>query len=345
MRRRLARKLQFKQIQQEIMSVSSLPKDLVTQAMPKQRYEDIFASLVQSNWPNVIFSLVMFFFFIHSFFAFVLSFQPLAIGTDGRGEVSDTLTFVKLFIYSIQSTCGIGFGSLYPHTIWANVILLMQELTALIYIPMFIGVVYNKFARPKPTAFLEFTRHCAVHLDKDEKTPILTMRIMNKKRGSILDATVQCHFTIGVGVDRITVLLPIEHSEVVFFGGVWTISHRILPNSFLANMTWTDLDVGDAKITIIFTGTDSGTLGMLYHTHTYDIGRILLGRRFVPCFRPNGGDTKIMDNTLLGTTVTDRLWERVYKNDEAAFIPEQVQDIDSALREQGSTRMRSLLDQ
>lgn len=98
-------------------------------------------------------------------------------------------SFLDAFFFSVQTLASIGYGDMYPKTVYANTVVTIEAMVGLVGIALLTGLAFARFARP--TARVVFSRSAAVA--PHEGLPTLMLRAANKRRNQILEAQLQIY--------------------------------------------------------------------------------------------------------------------------------------------------------
>lgn len=200
-------------------------------------------------------------------------------------------SFVDAFFFSVQTIATIGYGNLYPRTLYAHTVVTIESVTGLVYFAINTGLLFARFARP--SARVQFTRFAVVA--DFERVPTLMFRMANERRNQILQAEV--HVTL-LRAERtpesVTIWrqrdLTLERQRSSFFGLTWTIFHRIDEHSPLWGETADTLAASGAEIAVLLAGVDEVLSQTVHARHTYDATDLRWGYRFADVLRADGSD-------------------------------------------------------
>jgi inward rectifier potassium channel len=65
-------------------------------------------------------------------------------------------SFLDVFFFSVQTLASIGYGAMYPKTVYANIIVTIEAMVGLVGIAVWTGLAFARFSRP--TARVIFSR-------------------------------------------------------------------------------------------------------------------------------------------------------------------------------------------
>lgn len=189
--------------------------------------------------------------------------------------------FLDAFFFSVQTMASIGYGAMYPLTVYANAMVAIEALTGLMGLAMGSGLMFARFSRS--TARVLFSR-VAVIAPLDG-VPTLMLRTANQRRNQILEAQLRVRLTR----DELTAEghfmrrvhdLKLVRSQNPLFSLSWTAMHPIDEHSPLYGVTAETLAAAEATIIVTLSGIDETVSQTLHARHIYAAHEILWNMRF-----------------------------------------------------------------
>jgi inward rectifier potassium channel len=238
-------------------------------------WHDVYHALVAMSWPRFVALLVLGYASINASFAIAYALVPGSIANARPGVVSDA------FFFSVQTLATIGYGSMYPQTFYANVLVSLESTVGILALPIVTGLVFAKFARP--TARIAFSDRALITLR--DGVPSFVFRMANLRRNQIVEArarVVLARQEVTPEGERVRRIhdLPLVRSESPLFALTWSAVHRITSESPLAGATAATLAESDAEIVVSIVGIDE-TLSQTVHARwSYLPDEIVWGGRF-----------------------------------------------------------------
>lgn len=243
---------------------------------PGAGLSDLYYSLVSSSWRRliVIFTLV----YLGANLLFSLAFYLIPGSITGATHHS----FADAFFFSVQSMSTIGYGSMSPATLWANVWVTLEAMFGIVFTALTTGIVFAKFARP--TANVVFS-DVAV-MTRRNSQPALTFRVANAREGALVSASMQLSVLRTETTEEGDTLrrmhdLVVVRDRVPFFTLSWTVLHEIDADSPLAGLTAEDFADDDLVIIALLTGHDGDYGTTVYAQQLYYAEELRWGHRFV----------------------------------------------------------------
>lgn len=204
------------------------------------------------------------------------------------------LRFVDAFFFSVHTLATIGYGSIAPHNLAANILVTVESLVGLLGFAIVAGIVFARFARP--TAQIVFSR-TAIIAPYRGRTAFM-FRLVNRRSNEMVNLEARIVLARRkkdglAATDREFTLLKLEREGVIFFPLTWTIVHPIDPDSPLYGVTDAELRASDAEFLVLLNGFDE-TFSQTVHTRSsYKADEIVWGAKFRSVFNPPQGDGTI----------------------------------------------------
>ena len=196
---------------------------------------------------------------------------------DGTIDHARPGSFTDAFFFSIQTMATIGYGVLTPTGTYANVVVTVETMVALIFVAFTTGLTFSRFSRP--TARVTFSKIATV--SPHNGVPTLSVRLSNARRNQILEADVsivllRLEHTRENRTMRRFYDLSLSRGHTPVFALTFTVMHPIDEASPLFGMTPEMLQAEDAELLVTVTGLDE-TMSQTVHARTsYTWDEILL---------------------------------------------------------------------
>jgi inward rectifier potassium channel len=235
---------------------------------------DGYHALLATTWPRFTAIIVLAYTAINVAFALAYALVPDAIANARDGVLDD-------FFFSVQTLATIGYGTMYPQTLYGNVLVAVESTVGILALPVVTGLVFAKFARP--TARVMFSERALITVR--DGIPSLVFRMANLRRNQIVEARARVVLARqettpeGERIRRIHDL-PLLRSESPLFALTWAATHPITATSPLAGATPATLAEWDAEIIVSLVGIDE-TLSQTIHARwSYLPDEIVWGGRY-----------------------------------------------------------------
>jgi inward rectifier potassium channel len=207
--------------------------------------------------------------------------------------------FLGNFFFSVQTLGSIGYGFMYPTTLYSNVAVTTEAFVGLLSTALVTGITFARVS--KPTTRVLFSK--SILISKFESKPSVMFRSANFRRNNIVEAQV----TLYVMIDLITAEgaemrrifeLPILRPKTPNFSLSWTVVHQITEESPLFGETETSLANKRAMFFVSMVGIDDVLSQTVYARKNYGINDVIWDGKFadVVVFDPAGHRTMDYSN-------------------------------------------------
>ena len=239
-------------------------------------FTDLYYRTLTISWPRFLLNGSAVYIAGNMLFAVLYLLQPDSITNAREGSFADA------FFFSVQTMATIGYGQMAPATFYANLLVTLETMFALMVVAIATGLAFARFSRP--TARILFSRVAVI--GPHNGRPTLSIRLANQRRNQILQAEVTLTFvrdepTAEGDTMRRFYDLKLARHRTPIFAMTFSVMHVIDANSPLYGATAASLDAQNAELVVTATGLDE-TLAQTVHARTsYLPDEILWDRRFV----------------------------------------------------------------
>jgi len=253
---------------------------------------NLYHTLVSMPWTTFLVLMLSIYFVSNVVFG-----SLYALLGDALVDTTDTManSFLRGFFFSVQTFATIGYGTIHPVGIIANLLVTIESYYSLIANALITGLVFARFARP--TAKILFSE-VAVVAPYQDITGFM-FRIVNGRNNQLIEVKAQVTFARFLDENGRRIrkfdLLPLERRSVTFFPLTWTVVHPIDEASPLWGCTQEDLRAADAEFLILMTATDETFASVVHQRSSYKPNEILFGRKFVSIYNNKPGDAASID--------------------------------------------------
>ena len=268
----------------------------------KRPFGDLYHWLLVINWWKFLILFSLFYFAINIIFA-------LAYLTT-RGGIANARpdSFSDAFFFSVQSLSTIGYGAMYPQTIYAEILVTFEVLVGLILVAMATGLMFARFAQPR--ARVLFSKVAVI--SPFNRVPTLMFRVANQRDNRIIEARIQVSFLANeVSLEGIELRrfynLPLLRSESPSFALSWLVMHPIDESSPLWGDTPETLAQCDASILIILTGLDETFSTTIHARYIYKVSDLLWSMRFTDILHQTDDGNYYIDYQHFHDVIPDRI--------------------------------------
>jgi len=246
--------------------------------------------LLTISWPKFFAWIVSGYLATNAIFAaiYLLAGDGALAGTHAMTSAG---RFSEAFFFSVHTLATIGYGTIAPVTLAANIIVTFETLIGLVGVAVVAGISFARFSRP--VARILFSRNAVIAPYRGGRA--FMFRIVNTRDSELveLEAKVLLSRRKRDGVtpnDREFLNLSLERERVVFFPLSWTIVHPITGTSPLFDWDGQDLAECDAEFLILLNGFDETFSQTVHARSSYKTSDIVWGARFASMFNPLSAD-------------------------------------------------------
>ncbi|MFA6958233.1 MAG: ion channel [Thermoanaerobaculia bacterium] len=239
--------------------------------------------MMSTTWPRFLAAAMLLFVLMNAIFAVVyMACGPGALS--GASAVTPGERFAEDFFFSVHTLATIGYGTMAPRSLAANIAVSLEAVTGLLGFSIVTGAVFARFARP--SAKILFSNR-AVIAPFGSGTAFM-FRIANQRATQLVGMEAKVMYTRRRAAGgRDYVPLPLEREKVVFFPLAWTIVHPITESSPLHGATSESLSGEDAEILVLLGGFDEVSSQTVQARSSYKVEEIAFGKTFRSMFTPN----------------------------------------------------------
>ncbi len=246
---------------------------------------DLYHFLSNCSWVYLLIIAMMAFVVANVVFAFAYLAGKDSIKNAHPGSFTDA------FFFSVQTMMTIGYGTMAPQTLYANILVTFEAFTGLFGFALMTGLFFAKFSRP--TARVLFSRVAVISVR--DLVPSFMFRLANERGNRIVEA--QLHAVLvrnettaeGEFVRRFHDLELARSQNAIFFLS-WTAIHPITEKSPLYGATAASLKAQEAEIVISMVGLDETFSQTVHARHAYPADKIVWNAHFADILRrlPDG---------------------------------------------------------
>lgn len=212
----------------------------------------------------------------------------------GTHAVTPGGRFAEAFFFSVHTLATIGYGTMSPLTLAANIIVTIETLIGLVGVAVVAGISFARFSRPVPRIL--FSRSALIAPYRGGRA--FMFRIVNQRSSQLVEVNAKVLLSRrkrdgATSMDREFVNLELERSSVVFFPLSWTIVHPIDQTSPLRDWTAEDLVDCDAEFLVLLNGFEETFSQTVHARSSYKSSEVVWGARFQSMFTPPSADGEI----------------------------------------------------
>jgi len=271
------------------MAATTTQEGVTVIGAPHQRFRDVYYLFLRISWWWAIAWIVGIYLALNAVFAAVY----LALG--GVVNVRPH-SFWDAFCFSVQTMGTIGYGSMYPTSVAANVVMVAESVVSLLVTALATGLVFAKFSRSG--ARVAFSKHAVI--GPMDGVPTLMVRVGNERGNSILEATIRVALIRTERIKEGTVFyrlidLKLTRDRSPAMARSWTVMHPIDAESPLHGMTPESAAKDEVEVLANVVGTDDTSLQPVHARRTYTDKEILWGARHADVLSEDKDGRLILD--------------------------------------------------
>jgi inward rectifier potassium channel len=256
---------------------------------PRTTLRDIYHLFLRARWSVALAAIVGAYLVLNAVFA------AAYVSVGGVVNVRPR-SFWDAFCFSVQTMGTIGYGSMYPASVGANVVMVFESVMSLLVTAVATGLVFAKFSLS--SARIAFSR--VVTIGPMDGVPTLMLRVGNERGNQILEATVRVamirteRLKEGTLFYRMTDLkLSRERSPAM--ARSWTVLHPIVDTSPFYSMTPETAARDEVELMVTVVGTDDTSLQPVHARKRYTDAEIVWGARHADVLSEGDGGVLILD--------------------------------------------------
>ena len=255
-------------------------------------WSDSYHWLLTLSWAKFLTLVCLLYILSNSLFASVYLLGGNCIEKARPGSFGDA------FFFSIQTMATIGYGAMYPKTVYANVVVTIEVFLGLVGAAMVTGLAFARFSLP--TARVLFSKVAVI--TPFNGAPTLMFRATNERSSLIVEAQIrvtliQNQITREGQIMRRFYDLKLLREQTPIFALSWTVMHPIDETSPLYNLTPEILAEEEIELIVTLTGLDEMVSQTIHARHSFTAREILWNMRFVDIFSRAPDGRRLIDYT------------------------------------------------
>lgn len=237
---------------------------------------------------------------INTFFALLYTLQAGAIANQ------PTPGFVSAFFFSLETLATVGYGEMYPGTLYGHIVSGVEILIGVIFTAIMTGLLFVRFSKPK--AKVQYATHPVVTTHNGKRT--LMLRIGNARRAMLHDAEVRLYTFARIvsaeGQKQASIVeLTLVRPRFPIFAMLWTVMHVIDEDSPLHKLTAGSEDTTALRFFLTVTARDPAIGQEVSDLHSFQGDDLRFGMRYVDAIHPVSETRVVADYALLSAIEPD----------------------------------------
>jgi inward rectifier potassium channel len=262
------------------------------------RWRDVYRWLLGLSWPQFAAFAASLYVALNLLFAALYSFQENSIAGSTGG-----LWFFDCFFFSVQTLATVGYGHMYPQTLYGHIVTTFEIMSGLFLLAVMTGLIFVRFSRPIARVMFSNSMVIAPLNGK----PTLMVRIGNENQHSMVEAEFRIMFSrdeslLEGGDFRHFYVLKLHFDRLTVFPAALTLRHTIDETSPLFGATPELLESSRALFIVSVVGIDPVIAAAVQTQKDYSWRDIRFGQRFVEIYTEHGGGRLTVDYGRLHDT-------------------------------------------
>ena len=274
--------------------VDSRNLDIQVQNAPKRLANDAYYNALHTTWGRLLALFTLVFIAFNLTYATLYALDPH--GMVNTGQEGDVPRFWRDFFFSVHTLATIGYGNVYPQSLYTNIVVVMEAITGLLLQALVTGLVFARFARP--TARILFSNVAVV--TPFEGVPTIQLRTINQRHNLILEANARASLLRVTRDDQGHMMrrffdLKLVRSTNPVFALSWTVMHKIEPDSPFHGMSEADLNASGDEIIVVISGTDQSMAQTIHGRAVYTAEDLRWNARFADILTAVEDGRRVLD--------------------------------------------------
>jgi len=279
------RKVRQRRSRRNEVSVQSGQVEFVKVNTDAWQWRDIYRWLLGLSWPQFALFVGAVYVGLNLLFAALYSIDPNSVA--GRTSAD---WFLDCFFFSVQTLATVGYGHMYPQTLYGHLVSTIEIMTGIFLIAVMTGLIFVRFSRP--IARVVFSRSMVIAPLNGK--PTLMVRVGNENHHSMVEAKFRIMYSrdqeLAEGGDfRYFHDLKLHFDQLTVFPAALTLRHEINEKSPLSGATLESLEAERALFFVSVVGIDPVIAAEVQTQKDYSWRDLLFGRRFVEIYTQEEG--------------------------------------------------------
>ena len=262
------------------------------------KWRDVYRWLLGLRWHQFAAFVFAVYVALNLFFAFFYSLDHNSVAGTTTSE-----WFLDCFFFSVQTLATVGYGHMYPQTIYGHIVSTVEIMTGVFLLAVMTGLIFVRFSRP--VARVLFSR--SIVIGPLNGKPTLMVRIGNENHHSMVEAKFRIMYSrdqpLSEGGDfRYFYDLKLHFDRLTVFPAALTLRHEIDDKSPLNGATAESLQAERALFLVSVVGIDPVIAAEVQTQKDYTFRDIKFGHRFVEIYTEHGGGRLTVDYGRLHDT-------------------------------------------
>ena len=261
---------------------------------------DPYHLAVALTWPQFLAALLTLYLSVNLVFATLFWLVPASVA-NARPD-----SFADAFFFSIETLATVGYGEMYPATLYGHVVAATEIICGLAFTAILTGLTFVRFSRPRAKLVFAANPVVAMHNGK----PTLMVRVGNGRAGVLADAAAKLNVLLSATTAegklfRRAQELRLERAHIPLFPLSWTLMHVLDERSPLHGYDAARAIEADARVFVTLEARDPTLATSVHEIRTYVPEDIRFGMRYTDAVTIAEDGTPIADLRRIGALEPD----------------------------------------
>jgi inward rectifier potassium channel len=261
---------------------------------------DPYHLAVALTWPQFLASLLAIYLLVNVVFATLFWLIPGSVANAPPHDFGD------IFFFSIETLSTVGYGDMYPATLYGHVIATIEIVCGLAFTAIVTGLTFVRFSRPRAKLIFASNPVVAMHNGK----PTLMLRVGNGRLAVLLDAGAKLNVLLSVTSSegkrfRRAQELRLERAHLPAFPLTWTLMHVLDEQSPLHGYDTARAIAAGAQLFVTLEARDPTLAAVVHDIRNYAPEDIRFGMRYAEALTVAEDGTPVADLTKIGALEPD----------------------------------------
>ena len=261
---------------------------------------DPYHLAVALTWWQFLAGLIAIYLLVHVVFASLFWLVP---GSVANARPHD---FLDAYFFSIETLATVGYGEMYPTTLYGHVIAAIEIAGGLGFTAIVTGLTFVRFSRPRAKLLFAANPVVAMHGSQ----PTLMLRVANGRLGVLLDAAARLNVLITTRspdgkLIRRAQELRLERAHLPVFPLTWTLMHVLDQRSPLNGYDSARAMAESVQLFVILEARDPTLAASVHEIRNYASDDIRFGMRYAEALFIADDGFLVADLTKIGDLEPD----------------------------------------
>ncbi len=271
---------------------------LTKKGVARYDFADPYRLSAELSWPRFVALLLTVYVGFTSLFAVLYALVPGAVAN------ARPYSFTDHFFFSLETLATVGYGYMYPASIYGHVISSFEIMTGVAFTAIMTGLIFFRFSKPR--AKYLFARNPVITNHNGQ--PTLMLRIGNGQPSVMADAQIKISVLVSeVSTEgsrfRRTHELALARSFLPVFPLTWTVMHHIDERSPLYGLDRDSFIASEVRLFVSFQARDPSLASIVHAIKDYGPADVLFGMRYVDVIGLDENGITCADMTRLSDVV------------------------------------------